>query len=98
MKAKIMMEMGIFNTVPSPKYLKEATLTGWPSFMYRNTMINGRIAWLKPAMTTPILASHSERAPRQRWTMNWLAQLYQIPTENAAAMMPVQGMSWCVGA
>ena len=45
------------------------------------TTSSGSRIFMKPANTTPIRASHSLRAPRQRCTMNWLVQLYHTPTE-----------------
>ena len=46
---------------------------------------------MKPAKTTPMRASHSLRAPRQRCTMNWLVQLYQMPIERKSVHTPNQG-------
>ena len=60
------------------------------------TISSGMRILTKPAKITPMRASHSLRAPRQRWTMNWLVQLYQMPTEISKLKTPNQGQSLSV--
>ncbi len=60
------------------------------------TTSSGSKIFMNPANTTPIRASHSLRAPRQRCTMNWFVQLYQMPIERNKLQTPNQGYSLSV--
>ena len=57
------------------------------------TKSSGITVCRNPAVTTPIRAFHSSLAPRQRWTMCWLVQLYQMPTLRKLVNTPLAGNS-----
>jgi len=58
-----------------------------------STKKNGITICRNPAVTTPTRAFHSSFAPRQRCTMCWLVQLYQMPTLRKLVNTPVNGNS-----
>ena len=60
------------------------------------TTSKGSRIFMNPAKTTPIRASHSLRAPRQRCTINWFVQLYQMPMEMNKVHTPNHGYSLSV--